>query len=472
MGQRASSQQHLVLLQEQLERSVMRSDVDIGAVSIRSFVSSVGELGGEDGPREEEEGEDGVLLIPGRGRKGATRQRRRSAGSDTSLSSTPFVRTPSGGDEQRRTTTTQEQATSLASPSKRTTKPRPVSSYIPSSAWAGQLSQLAFPARSKKMVATPSSPASTSRLKSTPPRPRSSGGLPTNPPSSASSSSTSLGIFPSKRSLRPAPTPSYRTSLLLSSSSLLPSIPGSPLPLLSPSGPAPGSMMTRSASSPPFLPTIAAPGAISPGFALQPPTAGLVPSSGWPVGEGGEEGRALAVARPRRASSLGATTRNLAFSQSQSEPNLSLLAIAPIEGTSACTVVTPISTSSASPSSRDQSPFFVSSPSPVSLTPTDLSPSASALSDVSPLPSPSEILDAPLLSHSPQLLAADAEAERLEELEGEERRVLDEKRYLALVELVETEKGYLEGLRVLVKVRFSPTFSSLFVSFSWLDTDV
>ncbi|GAA5871301.1 hypothetical protein JCM8547_007246 [Rhodosporidiobolus lusitaniae] len=432
MGQNASSQQHLVNLQQQLEQSVLRSSVadQLGKNSIRSFDDL------EDGL----DGADELLFMASRS---GGRQRGRSAA--RSGSGSPAQSLLDGDDSPK---------------SKKRSKPRPASSYIPATAWAGQLSQLTFPSR--KAGSRPSSSPSPSTVQqastsSAPPPARS--GI-ASPPRCRSSSCDAPGSAPPsfshRRTSRASPTPSFRHSLRLP---FLPSIPASPLPpILSPGITSTG--LTRSASSPPLLPAISPGGAISPSFTLIPPTAGLHPSpSAWPsTGDDTSLDGPSEVTRPRRASSLGATRSGI--TTSLSAPNLSLLSTAPIDDPSS---------SSALSTSPEHSPYF-----PAVTASPDASTSASAAepsfpSSSSSPPSPaaapaaataeSPQLDSPQgLEFDPELLVADEEesdGETAKKVQEEkERAVRDEKRYHALVELVETEKGYLESLRVLVKVYF------------------
>ncbi|GAA5911319.1 hypothetical protein JCM6882_002348 [Rhodosporidiobolus microsporus] len=446
MGQNVSRQQHLVQLQEQLEQSVMRSTTDLG--SIRSF--------GLPASPDDDEHDDALFMAARAG--GGGRQRSRTAESDP----------------QRREEDEVGATWSPGKGAKRRSKPRPASSYIPSTAWAGQLSSLAFPARSTKHAtgARPSSspspsptgpPSQSVATPASPPRRSTPASAPSSPlvpsssklgggatvenatlrPRSRSSSADPPTSRPStslRRSPRPSPTPAFRHSLRLPFT--LPSIPASPLPLTSPG-------LVRSASSPPLLPAIETAGPLSPTFALTPPTAALHPSasgtSGWPA----ERGEEVAVL-PKRHSSFAASRGT---ATSASAPNLSLLASSPIDAPSAAAAIAPTSSSPAS-----DSPYFP----PASTSP---SPSVSP----APLPNPNpdaapETSDSPEgLAYSPGLLIpdtpvfnSDSDREADEENEGEvrEKKVADEKRYHALVELVETERGYLEGLRVLVRVYF------------------
>ncbi|GAA5873404.1 hypothetical protein JCM16303_001115 [Sporobolomyces ruberrimus] len=272
-------------------------------------------------------------------------------------------------------------------------KTRPMSAFLPTpTTWSDQLSHLAFPPRrSIEDMRTRSSP-------STVPPPASPTATPSSSiPSSATPVRRSASSSPSskfgRRAAKPSPTPSLRHSMRLP---FLPSIPASPLPpVLSPGG------MTRSASSPPILPAIVSTASFSPTLELTPPSAGLTPfeAEEWPTSN---------VSPPTFVRS----------STSVSAPNLSVLAASPIVFDS------PASTLS-EPICRDPSPLILSN--------------NSGLLTFDP-----ELLipDSPIVSTSPNRDQLDASSK------------LDEKRYHALVELVETESAYLDHLRALVKVYF------------------
>lgn len=71
---------------------------------------------------------------------------------------------------------------------------------------------------------------------------------------------------------------------------------------------------------------------------------------------------------------------------------------------------------------------------------------------------------------APAAVPMNADARHAAEAEDAkaERRLKDAvRRYYALAELVETERGYVEDLRILVEVSFVPMF---FVSFSFLSS--
>ncbi|GAA5835407.1 hypothetical protein JCM11251_005226 [Rhodosporidiobolus azoricus] len=470
MGQHVSSQQHLVQLQEQLEQSVMRSTPDLD--SLRSFAPVLD-------ADEEDQDLDAYSRTP--------RQRSKTIESDPPADDVAESWSPGKG--------------------KKRSKPRPASSYIPTSLWASQLTSLSFPARTKApasggessrpisspsptgppSVATFARPCpSSSLVSSSPPRRKpipasapSSPAVPSSakferanetpsstPPTSRSRSASVDPPFSRTSSLRRSPrsaaTAAFRNSLRLP---FLPSIPASPLPTLT----SPG--LTRSASSPPLLPAIETSGPLSPSFALIPPTASLRPegTTGWPVereGEG-EEGKfpeRVPTQHRSFASSRGATT-------SMSAPNLSLLASAPIEEPAS-----EPSSSSSSASVAAVQPSPPSTESPYFPPSSSFSPAASneqqlfSDSPASDSPPTADSPPSPGLQYSPGLLipptpttASVSDMDLEDENEGEEedqeedkvKKVADdEKRYHALVELVETERGYLEGLRVLVKVYF------------------
>lgn len=299
---------------------------------------------------------------------------------------------------------------------KRKAKQRPATSNTPASTWAGQLSHLTFPSPGRKSTSLAGSLSSTSTVT----RPASYAGrsdatstvvaatTPTRSRSSSVDGYSSSAKGTARRS-RASPSPSFRNSLRLP---FLPSIPASPLPpILSPG-------LTRSASSPPILPNIATGGPLSPTFALIPPTAALSPASHeqWPA--------------HGRASSSPPLTHLHRASTSSSAPNLPLVANAPIS----------------EPSSYFTSPATTAASSPGAEAPCPL-PLSSALG----LRSGSQ--DSDPLTYDSDLLVADADTALVEAKEQADRVQLNEKRYHALVELVETERGYLEHLRVLVKVR-------------------
>ncbi|GJN88145.1 hypothetical protein Rhopal_001102-T1 [Rhodotorula paludigena] len=132
-----------------------------------------------------------------------------------------------------------------------------------------------------------------------------------------------------------------------------------------------------------------------------------------------------------RASSSPPLTHLHRTSTSSSAPNLSLVANAPIS----------------EPSSYFTSPATTAASSPGAEAPCPL-PLSSALG----LRSGSQ--DSDPLTYDSDLLVADSDTALVEAKEQADRVQLNEKRYHALVELVETERGYLEHLRVLVKVYF------------------
>ncbi|GAA5964766.1 hypothetical protein JCM3765_002547 [Sporobolomyces pararoseus] len=275
---------------------------------------------------------------------------------------------------------------------------RPASALLPATTtWTEQLSHLTFPARKSIEDLRPSlGPVSSSSLTSQ---------LPS--PSVASISSTVLADEKSsnpprrsassppsskfgRRASKPSPTASLRQSMRLP---FLPSIPASPLPpILSPGG------MTRSSSSPPILPAIVTSASFSPTLEFTPPSAGLtsLPDGNWP-----------------NSNSSASPPHFARTSTSASAPNLSLLAATPIS--------TPLT----------------------SITPEDSPPTAMPVSGE-------------LLTFDPELLIPDSPVVALssmkDQLEGRAKQ--DEKRYHALVELVDTELAYLEHLRALVKVYF------------------
>lgn len=275
---------------------------------------------------------------------------------------------------------------------------RPVSALLPApSSWAEQLSHIAFPSRKslenlQPTTRSPSTKTSQSPKSSSSTYPPVTDSNRTTPPRRTSStSSLKLG----RRSPKPSPTASLRQTMRLP---FLPSIPASPLPpILSPG-------MTRSASSPPILPTIPSTASISPTLELTPPSAGLAPSQqSWP-----DNPKTAPTTMPPPILSRTGT--------SASVPNLSLLASAPIDS-----------------DSPNLSPFSL----PDSLPTSTHSATESLTFDPELL-----IPDSPIVSLSPTEDKLDAKTKR------------DERRYHALIELVDTESGYLEHLRALVKVRF------------------
>ncbi|GAA5975897.1 hypothetical protein JCM5350_000771 [Sporobolomyces pararoseus] len=275
---------------------------------------------------------------------------------------------------------------------------RPASALLPATTtWTEQLSHLTFPARKSIEDLRPSL-GSSSSTSLAPHLPSSSAAGTTSTVLADAKSSNptrrSASSSPSskfgRRAPKPSPTASLRQSMRLP---FLPSIPASPLPpILSPGG------MTRSSSSPPILPAIVSSASFSPTLELTPPSAGLtpLPSGNWPDSN-------LSPSPPHFART----------STSASAPNLSLLA------------ASPISTSSTSISPEDSPPTS--------------------------MPASGE-----LLTFDPELLIPDSPVVALssmkDQLEGRAKQ--DEKRYHALVELVDTELAYLEHLRALVKVYF------------------
>ncbi|GAA6059167.1 hypothetical protein JCM10212_005512 [Sporobolomyces blumeae] len=281
-------------------------------------------------------------------------------------------------------------------------RPRPASTIATSSsAWARQLSSVTFPPR--KSVESLRSLSGTSSLQHDAPASLSTvdASSTSNAASIASTSprernpavrGTSASPKFGRRSPKPSPTPSFRHSLRLP---FLPSIPASPLPpILSPG-------LTRSASSPPILPAIPLTASLSPTLELTPPTAGLSPApETWPL-DGVSDTSVVPTQRYHRPPNTSA-----------SAPNLTLLASAPIAGASTTTLAMPID-AVFPPPAHDSLTF---GPDVLAV---DLPPVSSPVDDKVP-----------------------------------NRSQRDEKRYHALVELVETETGYLEHLRALVKVYF------------------
>ncbi|GAA5923257.1 hypothetical protein JCM1841_005687 [Sporobolomyces salmonicolor] len=296
-------------------------------------------------------------------------------------------------------------------------KARPASSYgSPSGPWAVQTSSLAFPSGEsldQRRLPTDSSassnlpdidPALSPSPAASHPTPASSPGsavaaTPPRPRSPSRGRAGSLSPKPSRRCPKPSPTPSLRHSLRLP---FLPSIPASPLPpILSPG-------LSRSASLPPVLPAIPCTAQFSPTLELTPPTASLQPTSKtWPTG-----------ASSSSPSALSASSLYIQPATSASAPNLTVVASVPAD---------------------------VPSSAPPYLTPPYLTP---------PNPSPPPILDT-LTFDAERLIAPDEYSTVLvADKQKDDRAKGDEKRYHALVELIETESGYLEHLRVLVKVYF------------------
>ncbi|GAA6011460.1 hypothetical protein JCM11491_002794 [Sporobolomyces phaffii] len=273
-------------------------------------------------------------------------------------------------------------------------KGRPASAILPStSTWTEQLSHLAFPARKS---------IEELRLANLPPSaaPQASSlSIVTSAPRDASKSTPprrSASSSPSskfgRRSPKPSPTASLRQSIRLP---FLPSIPASPLPpILSPG-------LTRSSSSPPILPAIVSTAAFSPTLELTPPSAGLtsLPDPSWPSAN---------TSPPSLARS----------STSVSAPDLSVLA-----------------------------------PSPV-----DLERYSTETTRVSLDETPPQLVTGPgeLLTYDPDLLIPESPVVDLSSVQDQllSRAKQDEKRFHALVELVDTESAYLEHLRALVKVYF------------------
>ncbi|GAA5911325.1 hypothetical protein JCM8208_005219 [Rhodotorula glutinis] len=318
----------------------------------------------------------------------------------------------------------------------RRAKQRPASSYIPASAWSSHLSQLALTPRKSAARAASASPTGASRGR----REGSDGRDPaggrahaaTDPTPTRARSSSADGPFAAaaakgsaSRLNRTSPAPLFRHSLRLP---FLPPIPASPLPSTVTS---PG-LLTRSASSPPILPDIALGGPLSPSFALVPPTAPLSPSAAWPHGD--------SAARDYDADTTARVPPPLVYrsSTSASAPNLSLFSYAPV--------------SEASSYFSSPAPTAASSPTAATV-PLPLAGAALGLASTS-----SASTRAPL-EYDSDLVADDvaAAAAALADVEAKEQAdaaQLDQRRYHALVELVDTERGYLEHLRVLVQVYF------------------
>ncbi|KPV77256.1 uncharacterized protein RHOBADRAFT_52190 [Rhodotorula graminis WP1] len=317
---------------------------------------------------------------------------------------------------------------------------RPASSYIPASAWSSHLSQLALAPRKSTTRASSASPSAASRSRSGASDERDPAGgrahaatesaAPAAPTRARSSSAD--GPFAavaakgsSSRLNRASPAPLFRHSLRLP---FLPPIPASPLPSTAVS---PG--LTRSASSPPILPDIALGGPLSPSFALVPPTAPLSPPAAWPNGDD-------AAARDHDAGTTARVPPPLVYrsSTSASAPDLSLFSYAPV--------------SEASSYFSSPAPTAASSPTAATV-PLPLAGAALALG-----PTSSSSTRA-AFEYDSDLVADDvtAAAAALADADAKERAdaaQLDERRYHALVELVDTERGYLEHLRVLVQVYF------------------
>ncbi|BGP22426.1 proteophosphoglycan ppg4 [Rhodotorula toruloides] len=310
-------------------------------------------------------------------------------------------------------------------PTKREAKARPASSYIPASSWSTSLSRLASSNRGSISPSASSSSHSKGQSKSATqadddrsPRWRSASHDDVDSAASSNNPSPSLSrhsSIASTRRARPSPTPSFRHSLRLPF--LLPSIPASPLPpILSPG-------LTRSPSSPPVLPAIVSAGPISPAWTIDLPTAELDsdPSKLHPAPTTTSSALPRLPSHPRPALSSFYSRA----ATSASAPDLSLYASVP-----------------PSDSSTSYFPTSIAS-----------SPLASTCSPLPLVSAATTTLGEPL-SHDPELLVANVEAVRIEEREKVERRQADEKRYHALVELIETERGYVDHLRVLVQVYF------------------
>ncbi|GAA6048145.1 hypothetical protein JCM3770_003683 [Rhodotorula araucariae] len=292
----------------------------------------------------------------------------------------------------------------------RRARQRPASLDVSTSAWAGQLSQLSFVPRKS------TTPDASVAHSATPPGTAAGAGsrdplgarphAPTAPARSRSSSAdgavTSAKGPPARRQ-RSFPAPSFRHSMRLA---FLPSIPASPLPpILSPG-------LTRSASSPPVLPDIATGGPFSPSFSVAPLPATPALAASWPTAVDG----ALAPSP---------TASKSPYRTSVSAPDLSVVATAPVSEPSSY-FSTPVATAASSPTSATV-PLPLAGA--LGLTCHDDSQLGSEL-----------VIDTPIVAAEPK--------------ERAEAAQLGERQYHALVELVETERGYLEHLRVLVKVYF------------------
>ncbi|GAA5865787.1 hypothetical protein JCM3774_003093 [Rhodotorula dairenensis] len=306
-------------------------------------------------------------------------------------------------------------------------KARARQSAPPSTAalWTSQLSQVTFPGRRGDPASR-----SHSRSESVPARPDltplriASSPSPTTPPRSRASSRDRSPLLTRASSSRQrvSPSPTSRSSFRLP---FLPSIPASPLPpILSPG-------LTRSASSPPVLPALPVCLPLVPEFAsAQPPTSLEDPSArgGWSpsrshTAEGHPKPDAFAADNASRPST------------SASAPNLAIYASAIDEIAAGSYFPTPVTTATSTPGIANADLCFSSTTSSAGL---DHRSDAQEQS----------------LSHDEELLVSDDPEEDSTAQAAALAAIADNNRYHALLELVETERGYLEHLRILVKVYF------------------
>ncbi|GAA5979451.1 hypothetical protein JCM10908_002929 [Rhodotorula pacifica] len=315
-------------------------------------------------------------------------------------------------------------------------KARSRQSAPPSTAalWTSQLSHVAFPGRRPAPSPQSSDTATLSthaRSESLPGRPDLSPlripPSPATPPRSRASSrdaSPAFGRSTSATRKRISPSPTLRNTFRLP---FLPSIPASPLPpILSPG-------LTRSASSPPILPALPISLPLAPELALTPPTATF---------EGPKEGARWPTSRSRTGDTDISPSDSSAKAQyrpttSASAPNLSIYAAAAAaedDSAGESYFPTPVTTAASTPGIAEANLCFA--------------PISTSSAPISAVDEPES------LSHDEELLVTDATHEDLAAQETTAQAALDNNRYHALLELVETERGYLEHLRILVKVYF------------------
>ncbi|GAA5961164.1 hypothetical protein JCM8115_005852 [Rhodotorula mucilaginosa] len=300
--------------------------------------------------------------------------------------------------------------------------------------WTSQLSQVAFPgrrpgpgsnsdlshARSESLPARADfAPLRGSRSPSTPPR--------TRAPSSEESPLHCRAAPPRKRT---SPSPPSRGSFRLP---FLPSIPASPLPpILSPG-------LTRSASSPPILPALPISLPLVPEFGALHPTATTTTTTAT----SGDPAKVIwSPSVPPANGDVPAGSDSFAETSSRpptsaSAPNLSIYAFHEDESAAESCFSTPVTTAASTPGIADANLCFSS------LTASTTPDSVLKTQDQS-------------LIHDEELLITDGDLEEAaaQETAAAEEAVVDNNRYHALLELVETERGYLEHLRILVKVYF------------------
>lgn len=290
--------------------------------------------------------------------------------------------------------------------------------------WANQLSHVAFPGRRSAAREGDGATATIHmRSASVPGRPALAPLLVDAPPATPPRSGTSrFDGSPALARTAPPPlrkrvfdSPTFRTALRLP---FLPSIPASPLPIVSPG-------LTRSASSPPVIPAIPTTEPLNPDLCLTPPTASLSPSDrNWLPETAGD------TRHPWQYTPVSRSSRPTA---SASAPNLSLYAT--IDQT-------------------DGLDTYFATPGTTAASTPGIAPAGLSFSPIERVPKPFVGDERDGLTHDEALLILDATFDPDSNTDCSESfpDASATNRYHALLELVETERGYLEHLRILVKV--------------------